>query len=157
MYRQMGGRKRPDGSEYISIDTSNILFICSGAFEGMQSADTDSLIKFGMMPELLGRLPIKAQLYDLTEDELFKVLYLPKNSIVDQYIKLFKIDGHNLGFSTEALLDIAQYANKHNLGARGLRSIMERVLLDIMFNLSDDNNKIFIQSEDVEKALNHAI
>lgn len=152
-----GGRKRPDGSEYIPIDTSNILFICSGAFEGMQSINTDSLIKFGMMPELLGRLPIRAQLYDLTEEELFKVLYLPKNSIVNQYIKLFKIDGHNLKLSTGALLDIAQYANKHNLGARGLRSIMEQVLLDSMFNFSDDNSEIVIYPEDVEKALNHTI
>lgn len=133
-----GGRKRPDGVDYISIDTSNILFICSGAFEGISNKSevtAEDLRKFGMMPELLGRLPIIARLNGLAEEELMKVLKEPRNSIVNQYIKLLRLSNCELIFEDDALLLIAHNAIERGLGARGLRSILEKILLDIQFNL----------------------
>lgn len=135
-----GGRKRPDGVGYIPMDTSNILFICSGAFEGLSNKsyiDTYDLVKFGMMPELLGRLPIVAKLNPLTYEDIYNIIDGPKNSILNQYKKLFALDRCNLEFEEEALQQIAKYAKNKNIGARGLRSIFEDVLLDYQFQLPD--------------------
>lgn len=135
-----GGRKRPDGVDYIPVDTSNILFICSGAFEGLskqEHVDTEDLEKFGMMPELLGRLPVIAKLNPLTESDLKYILTEPENSLINQYIKLFKLDGCALTYENKAIELIASYAIKKGIGARGLRSIVESILLDAQFELPD--------------------
>lgn len=133
-----GGRKRPDGVDYIQIDTSNILFICSGAFEGMadsKEVDITNLVKFGMMPELLGRLPVIAKLSSLSIHDLIRILKDPKDSIISQFQKLFEIDGCNLTFTDGSLSAIADIAIKRNSGARGLRSILEGVLLNAQYEL----------------------
>ena len=132
-----GGRKRPDGQDYIPVDTSNILFICSGAFEGMdiEKANTDSLVRYGMLPELLGRLPVVAKLNKLDADHLVDILTKPKNSIIAQYTNLFKLSGANLRFHDEAFTAIAKYALDKKLGARGLRSILEEILEEYAFRL----------------------
>jgi len=155
-----GGRKHPL-QEYIKINTNNILFICGGAFEGLEQIvkqrlgkkvigfnevatkidctnwqeylDSQDIIKYGLIPELVGRLPIISCLQPLNECTLIDILSKPKNSLVSQYQKLFAIDGINLKFTTEALKLIAQTAIKKNLGARGLRSIMEKIMEDSMF------------------------
>lgn len=135
-----GGRKRPDGVGYIPMDTSNILFICSGAFEGLSNKsyiDTYDLVKFGMMPELLGRLPIVAKLNPLTYEDIYNIIDGPKNSILNQYRKLFALDKCNLEFETKALQQIAKYAKDKDVGARGLRGIFEDVLLDYQFQLPE--------------------
>lgn len=132
-----GGRKRPDGVGYIPIDTSNILFICSGAFEGIDRCNVNytTLSNYGMMPELLGRLPVIAELDDLRPPELIKVLTEPKGAIIGQYQRLFELSGCNLNFDYSALKLIADHAYKCKIGARGLRSLVEKVLLDHQFNL----------------------
>lgn len=135
-----GGRKRPDGVGYIPMNTSNILFICSGAFEGLSNkshVSTDDLIEFGMMPELLGRLPIIAKLDALTEADILHIIDGPKNSILKQYQDLFALDNCKLEFEPDALRQIALYAKEKHIGARGLRSIFETVLLDYQFELPD--------------------
>lgn len=133
-----GGRKRPDGVNYIPINTSNILFICSGAFEGINT-DKDvtpqELKEFGMLPELLGRLPIITTLRELTEDELVQILTEPNNAIVKQYIKLFQLSKCELVFDDDALKLIAHHAICKGTGARGLRSLVEKILLDVQFEL----------------------
>lgn len=143
-----GGRKRPDGVDYIPIDTKNILFICSGAFEGMLNANQAKLKKFGMMPELLGRLPIIVQLSELTDNDLVKILTEPKNSIISQFRTLFSLSNSKLEFTDIALRYIAHYAKLNELGARGLRSIIEKILLDVQFNLSDREHSDVIIDED---------
>lgn len=150
-----GGRKRPDGVGYIPMDTSNILFICSGAFEGISNksyVDTYDLVKFGMMPELLGRLPIVAKLNPLTYEDIYNIIDGPKNSILNQYKKLFALDKCNLEFEEEALQQIAKYAKNKNIGARGLRSIFEDVLLDYQFQLPDIS-ECKVTEEDVIRKL----
>lgn len=150
-----GGRKRPDGVGYIPMDTSNILFICSGAFEGLSNKsyiDTYDLVKFGMMPELLGRLPIVAKLNPLTYEDIYNIIDGPKNSILNQYRKLFALDKCNLEFEKEALQQIAKYAKNKNIGARGLRSIFEDVLLDYQFQLPDIS-ECKVTEEDVIRKL----
>lgn len=135
-----GGRKRPDGVGYIPMDTSNILFICSGAFEGLSNkkyVDTDDLVRFGMMPELLGRLPIIAKLNPLMYEDLRCIIDGPKNSILKQYQTLFALDSCKLEFEPMALARIAVYAEDKNIGARGLRSIFETVLIEHQFELPD--------------------
>ncbi len=161
-----GGRKKPN-QEFVQIDTSNILFICGGAFEGIDkvvvertrvknsfgfgSAEMNSsgnsldneilsedLVKMGMMPELLGRLPIVATLSRLTKQDLIRVLTEPSDSIVSQYKQLMAYDGIELTFTDGALEEIADIAFKKNIGARGLRSIMEKLLLDIRFELPSE-------------------
>lgn len=156
-----GGRKHPL-QEYIKMNTHNILFICGGAFEGLdkivkqrlgkkiigfnetstiktdnidweEHLDSQDIIKYGLIPELVGRLPIITCLQPLSEHTLIDILSKPKNSLVSQYQKLFAIDGINLKFTNEALKLIAQTAIKKNLGARGLRSIMEKIMEDSMF------------------------
>lgn len=135
-----GGRKRPDGVDYIKMDTSNILFICAGAFEGInydRPITTSELQKFGMMPELLGRLPVVTQLNPMTKDDLIHILTVPENAIVKQYQKLFELNNCSLEFEKSALSCIADYAMRKKIGARGLRTIMEKILQDRMFEFPD--------------------
>ena len=159
-----GGRKHPD-QDYIHVDTRNILFICGGAFDGIErkiaqrlnthvvgynsvqnvaKIDKKDLMKyvlpqdlrsFGLIPEIIGRLPVLAYLNPLDKEALRKILVEPKNSIVKQYIKLFKMDGINLTFTEESLDYIVDKAVEYKLGARGLRSIVEAVMMDTMFEL----------------------
>lgn len=159
-----GGRKHPN-QEYIKVDTNNILFICSGAFAGLDKVverrvasysvgfgaevkkknaktgellsklEPDDLLKYGLIPEFIGRLPLIATLDDLDEDALIQILTEPKNALVKQYQSLFKMEGVELIFTDEALKAIAGKALKRKTGARGLRSIMENLLLDTMYNL----------------------
>ena len=158
-----GGRKHPQ-QEYLQIDTKNILFICGGAFDGlekivekrkgssvigfeslvqskqeldstdwMKEVTAHDLVKYGIIPELIGRLPVITALSGLDTDALVKILTVPKNSIVQQYKKLFELDGVELLFEEEALRAIAQQAQDQHTGARGLRGIMEDILTDLMF------------------------
>lgn len=160
-----GGRKHPH-QEFIQINTSNILFICGGAFDGIdkiiekRTRNTSmgfgaevvaksnkelgeylkeimpgDLLKFGLIPEFVGRLPIIVTLESLTEDTLVKILKEPKNSLVRQYTRLFAMDDVELKFEEEALLDIAKEAISRNTGARGLRAIIEQTMNDIMFEI----------------------
>ncbi len=160
-----GGRKHPQ-QEFLQVDTTNILFICGGAFAGLdkiiaqrgkgsgigfgaevkgpdergvgelfKSLEPEDLLKFGLIPEFVGRLPVLATLSDLDEAALVTILTEPKNALVKQYQKLFDIESVKLTFTTEALLAIAKRAIKRKTGARGLRSIMEDILLDTMFEL----------------------
>jgi ATP-dependent Clp protease ATP-binding subunit ClpX len=153
-------RKHPLGDNVI-INTEKILFICGGAFEGMlnkkdehniigfnsiskiesePSLDQETLQKYGLTPELLGRLPLLVQLNDLTVEDLVHILTEPKNALIKEYQELFKHDGIELSFDSEAILDIANEAIKRSVGARGLRSIMENLMLDIMFDAPDNND-----------------
>lgn len=159
-----GGRKHPD-QDYIHVDTRNILFICGGAFDGIErkiaqrlnthvvgynsvqnvaKIDKKDLMKyvlpqdlrsFGLIPEIIGRLPVLTYLDPLDKEALRKILVEPKNSIVKQYIKLFKMDGISLTFTEESLDYIVDKAMEYKLGARGLRSIVEAVMMDTMFEL----------------------
>jgi ATP-dependent Clp protease ATP-binding subunit ClpX len=160
-----GGRKHPN-QDFLQIDTTNILFICGGAFDGLEkviqnrtersgigfgatvhskserkAADTfrevepEDLIKFGLIPELVGRLPVVATLGELTEDALVRILTEPKNALVKQYQKLFGMDGVELEIRPSALAAISRKALARKTGARGLRSIMEQALIDTMFDL----------------------
>ncbi|MFT6393929.1 MAG: ATP-dependent Clp protease ATP-binding subunit ClpX [Methylophilaceae bacterium] len=176
-----GGRKHPN-QEFVQLDTTNILFICGGAFDGLdkiirlrskkggigfgaevQSKDDLSevgevlrdiepqdLIKFGLIPEFIGRLPVVATLESLDEEALMAILTQPKNSLTKQYAKLFKMEGVELEFSEEALKEVAKKALKRKTGARGLRSILEQALLEIMYDIpSMENLTKVIISEDV--------
>ncbi|MGN0446989.1 MAG: ATP-dependent Clp protease ATP-binding subunit ClpX [Acutalibacteraceae bacterium] len=177
-----GGRKHPQ-QEFIQIDTSNILFICAGAFVGIEKiiekrmgssgigfgAEIKSktelqkakimhevmhhdLVKFGLIPEIVGRLPIITALDDLDEDALVKIMTEPKNSLVKQYKYLFEIDGIELYFDDEALRCIAQKTLAAKTGARGLRSIVEKLLLDYMYDVPqlDLKGKLIITKDVVE-------
>ena len=162
-----GGRKHPQ-QEFIQIDTSNILFICGGAFSGIDEVvkqrtdksgigfsaaikDTDAsvqnlvdqlepedLVKFGLIPEFVGRLPVISTLHELDEESLVRILQEPKNALVDQYKYLFDLDSVNLDFKESALKEVARQAIKRKTGARGLRSIMEEILMDTMFELPNE-------------------
>lgn len=165
-----GGRKHPN-QELIQINTENILFICGGAFEGLENIIKDrtgeksigfgkkmqnkkeiskyevfkellpqDLLKFGLIPEFIGRLPIIATLQDLDKDALVKILVEPKNSLVRQYKKLFELDGVELIFEKEALEAIVDKAVERKTGARGLRSIIEEIMRDIMFDIPSNPN-----------------
>ena len=177
-----GGRKHPQ-QEFLQIDTSNILFICAGAFDGldkvvkkrmgssvlgfeadvvetnealenewMKHVTGHDLIKFGIIPELIGRLPVIAALSDLSEDDMVRVLTEPKNSVIAQYKHLFKLDNVELLFEKEALYAIAKKAKDQNTGARGLRGIIEGLLMDLMFETPSDSTieKIIITRDVVE-------
>ena len=177
-----GGRKHPQ-QEFLQVDTKNILFICAGAFDGLDKVvkrrlgstvlgfETEvahtkedleqewmnyvtghDLIKFGIIPELIGRLPVITALSDLSEDDLVRVLTEPKNSVIAQYKHLFKLDGVELLFEKEALYAIARMAKEQNTGARGLRGILEGLLTDLMFETPSDNSieKIVITRDVVE-------
>ncbi len=160
-----GGRKHPQ-QELVQIDTTNILFICGGAFVGLDavvkrrqgkksigfgakvtedskkklgellaSVQPEDLLKFGLIPELVGRLPVIATMEELEESDLIRILKEPKNALVKQYKKLFEFDGISLRFTEGALVAIAKKAMKRKSGARGLRSVMEDAMLDVMYDL----------------------
>ena len=167
----------------IQVDTTNILFICGGAFVGLEKIierrigkkvigfgkETSSkvsrdnileyvqpidLIKFGMIPEFVGRLPVIATLHELSEEDLRRILVEPKNALVKQYAKMFEMEGVKLTFTEGALKLIAQEAIRRKLGARGLRAIMEELMLDIMFeipSLSGEVKECIINEEVVKK------
>ena len=167
-----GGRKHPD-QEYVHVDTRNILFICGGAFDGIERKiaqrlnthtvgynsvqnvrviDKNDLMKyvvpqdlksFGLIPEIIGRLPVLTYLNPLDRQALERILVEPKNSIVRQYIKLFEMDGVKLTFSKDALETIVDKAVEYKLGARGLRSIVESVMMDAMFEIPSGDAKEF--------------
>lgn len=177
-----GGRKHPQ-QEFIQINTSNILFICGGAFEGIDSvirkrvaqsslgfearikdSDRDSsdklldqlspedLVKYGIIPELVGRIPVVSHLNDLDVDSLIKILTEPKNAILKQYKKLFEMDGIELEFSKDAIRYVAQETLDRKTGARGLRAVIEDILSDIMFSAPSDKKikKIVISKKYIE-------
>jgi len=175
-----GGRKHPQ-QEFLKVDTTNILFICGGAFSGLESivsqrigaksmgfganlqqvkeqnvgelllqAEPGDLLKYGLIPEFIGRLPVVATLEELDSDALVQILTEPKNALVKQYKKLFDMDGVNLKFTDGALLAIATEALKRKTGARGLRSIIENAMLDVMYDIpSQDRVQEVVINEDV--------
>jgi ATP-dependent Clp protease ATP-binding subunit ClpX len=175
-----GGRKHPQ-QDYIKVDTTNILFICGGAFHGLETiisnrigkkgigfgvdveggrdkqytelikdVQPEDLLKYGLIPEFIGRLPIIATLEELDEDILVEILKKPRNAISKQYKKLFELENVKLTFTEGALRGIAKDAIKKKTGARGLRSIMEKVMLDVMYELpSISNVKECVVSEEV--------
>ncbi len=160
-----GGRKHPQ-QDFVKVDTSNILFICGGTFNGLtqiierrlgsqvmgygakiykkqertigeilQMVQPEDLIKFGLIPEFVGRLPVLATLDELNENSLIRILKEPKNSLVKQFVKLFEIEGVNLRFTDAALMAISSEALKRKSGARGLRAILEACMLDVMYDI----------------------
>jgi len=172
---QVRGNKRLPNQEYLQVDTSNILFICGGSFEGLKKiieqrlgrktvgflnsnkkldipknnedmktmlrgATPEDLEKFGLIPEFIGRLPVIAVMDELDEDDLVQILQEPKNSLVRQYQKLFKFEKVNLEFTDDALRAIARKAVERKTGARGLRTILETVMLDIMYEIPSQDN-----------------
>ena len=177
-----GGRKHPQ-QEFLQVDTTNILFICGGAFSGLEKiisargqgtsigfgadvrsvderqtgeilkdVEPEDLLKFGLIPEFVGRLPVLATLSDLDEKSLVEILGKPKNALVKQYQRLFEMEDVSLTFSDDALASIAKKAINRKTGARGLRSIMENILLDTMFELPSFSSveEVVINSEVVE-------
>ena len=180
-----GGRKHPN-QEFVQLDTTNILFICGGAFDGLEKiikqrsekggigfgaqvnskadakvigdvikdVEPEDLIKFGLIPEFIGRLPVVATLESLSEDALVQILTEPKNALTKQYIKLFGMEHVSLEFRTSALRLIAKKALERKTGARGLRSIMEHVLLDTMYELPSIKNleKVVIDDGVIEQS-----
>ena len=180
-----GGRKHPQ-QELIPIDTTNILFICGGAFDGLEKiiesrmdasaigfnaevrakaeinlgdafkqALPQDFVKFGLIPEFIGRVPITVSLDSLDRDALIRILQEPKNSLVKQYTKLFELDGVGLEFTDDAICAIADKALERKTGARGLRAIMEAVMLDLMYRIPSDESisRCVIDKELVEKNL----
>ena len=172
-----GGRKHP-GQDALQVDTTNILFICGGAFDGLEDiikkkqgsnvlgfnqdkkskndhdkviakVETDDLVKYGLIPELIGRLHMVATLNEITEDDMVHILTEPKNALIKQYIKLFKMDDVKLEFEKDALKELAKLAIIRKTGARGLRSILEDIMLDIMFDLPKYKNKTVTISKEV--------
>jgi ATP-dependent Clp protease ATP-binding subunit ClpX len=175
-----GGRKHPN-QEFIQIDTSNILFICGGAFDGLEEiiqkrlegatvgflgktkekltkddifalVEPEDLVKYGLIPELIGRLPVIATLRELEKEDLIRVLTEPKDALIKQYQALFALDNVELEFDKEALEAIAEKAIKRGTGARGLRAILEEAMVDIMFNLPEYRGyKVIITKDVIEK------
>ena len=178
-----GGRKHPQ-QDFLQVDTTNILFICGGAFAGidkiisnrgdkssigfeaevkdkssknigsvLKKLETDDLLKFGLIPEFVGRLPVVATLDDLNKDALIEILTKPKNALVKQYQKLFGFENVKLEFTNDALISIAKKALRKNTGARGLRTILENILLDTMFNLPgiEGVDEIVVNADVVQK------
>ncbi len=176
-----GGRKHPQ-QEYIQIDTKNILFVCGGAFDGLekiiegrtgrrqigfrkedidsgkveqlkanpyQEVEPDDLLRYGLIPELVGRLPVTVPLEQLDESSLIKILLEPKNALTKQYKKLFELEGVGLTFDPEALRAVAERAVKRGTGARGLRAILEGTMTNIMFDLPtrDDVREVVVTKE----------
>ena len=181
-----GGRKHPQ-QEFLHVDTSNILFICGGAFSGLENIinsrlkgssigfnstlqkydnksvgetlkdlENRDLLKFGMIPEFIGRLPVVATLEELDEDMLIKIMTEPKNALIKQFKSLFKMDDVDLDIKIDALKEIAKLAIDQKTGARGLRSIVEDLLIDLMYESPDqkDLEKIIINLEAVQKKSN---
>ena len=165
-----GGRKHPH-QELLQIDTTNILFICGGAFDGLEKiienrlnlgsigfnaevvektktdidkllrqVEPQDLVKFGLIPEFIGRVPVTVSLELLDEEALVRILSEPKNALMKQYQKLFELDDVKLEFTREALREVARLAVERKTGARGLRSILESVMMDLMYEIPSDNN-----------------
>ena len=178
-----GGRKHPN-QEFLRIDTKNILFICGGAFDGIQNiiegrkgkqlmgfggeiksketvlntkiyedVSSHDIVKYGLIPELVGRLPVIVGLEELDENALVEILSKPKNSITKQYTKLFEIDGVKLEFTSDALVAVAKKSIERKTGARGLRSIMEETMTEIMFEIPSNKNieKVTINADCINK------
>ncbi|MBR1944612.1 MAG: ATP-dependent Clp protease ATP-binding subunit ClpX [Alphaproteobacteria bacterium] len=178
-----GGRKHPQ-QEFLQVDTKNILFICGGAFYGLekiissrskqtsigfgadiekeeekgsgelfQKVETEDLLKFGLIPEFVGRLPVIATLNDLSEQDLIRVLKEPKDALLKQYDSLFDMNGVTLNVQDDALLEIVKQTIKRKTGARGLRSILENILLDTMYSVPDNANasEVIIDKDTVLK------
>ena len=179
-----GGRKHPQ-QEFLQVDTSNILFICGGAFSGLEEiirnrsedkgmgfeasvvkklesknisetikkVKPEDLIKYGLIPEFIGRLPVTASLDELDEDALVTILTTPKNSLVKQFKKLFEMESVELDFSDDALKEIAKKAIEMKTGARGLRSILENVLLDSMYQVPSESDleKIVVEASSIKE------
>lgn len=172
-----GGRKHP-GQDSLQVDTTNILFICGGAFDGLEdiikrkqgsnvlgfnqdkkskveqdkiisNVETDDLVKYGLIPELIGRLHMIATLNEITKEDMVHILTEPKNALIKQYIKLFEMDNVTLEFEKDALLELANLAIIRKTGARGLRSILEDIMLDIMFELPKYKSKKIVITKDV--------
>jgi len=177
-----GGRKHPQ-QEYIQINTKDILFICGGAFDGLEKiietrtgrqligfngqeragikgsdprnpfaeVEPDDLLRFGLIPELVGRLPVTVSLENLDEESLMRILVEPKNALTKQYKKLFELESVGLTFDQEALRAVAAKALKRGTGARGLRSILETMMTDLMFDLParEDVREVVITKEAV--------
>ena len=172
-----GGRKHP-GQDSLQVDTTNILFICGGAFDGLEdiikrkqgsnvlgfnqdkkskveqdkiisNVETDDLVKYGLIPELIGRLHMIATLNEITKEDMVHILTEPKNALIKQYIKLFEMDNVTLEFEKDALLELANLAIIRKTGARGLRSIFEDIMLDIMFDLPKYKSKKIVITKDV--------
>jgi ATP-dependent Clp protease ATP-binding subunit ClpX len=179
-----GGRKHPN-QDFLQVDTTNILFICGGAFQGLEKVveartetggigfaasvkskqqrtltetfrdiEPEDLIKYGLIPELIGRLPVVATLDELTEEALMQILTEPKNALVKQYAKLLAMEGAELEVRANALKAIARKALARKTGARGLRSIMENALIDTMFELPNSSNvaKVVVDESTIEEA-----
>jgi ATP-dependent Clp protease ATP-binding subunit ClpX len=180
-----GGRKHPQ-QEFLQVDTSNILFICGGAFSGLEKVilnrseksgigfnatvrspeetrnageifkevEPEDLIKFGLIPELIGRLPVIASLEELSEDALIQILTEPKNALTKQYQKLFDMEGVGLEFRADSLTATAKKAMERKTGARGLRSILENVLLETMYDLPSIEGvaKVVIEEKTITEA-----
>ena len=176
-----GGRKNPT-QEFIQIDTTNILFICGGAFDGIEgisdrgcvdrpigfevdipeysegtfdynSITVDNLVRYGLMPEFIGRFPIIAALNPLREEDLLKILTEPKNALIKQYKELLAMDGVKLEFEDAALRKIAEMAIQKNSGARGLRSIMENAMKKLMYEVPDVKavRKVMVTADVIEQ------
>ena len=179
-----GGRKHPQ-QEFLHVDTSNILFICGGAFSGLENIinqrlkgssigfnssivdfneksvgdslinlENEDLLKFGMIPEFVGRLPVVTTLEELDLNMLIRIMQEPKNALIKQYTALFKMDGVNLEIKNDALKEIAKLAIEQKTGARGLRSILETLLMDLMFKTPDykDLEKILVNKDVVNRS-----
>ncbi len=181
-----GGRKHPS-EKYIDIDTSNILFICGGAFVGIDeiikrrtdekvlgfgaaekvskdwkpatmNIEPEDLLKFGLIPEFIGRIPLVVQLQELSEDDLVHILTVPKNAMVKQYKKLLSMDDVELNFDDDALVALAKMALKRKTGARGLRAILEHLMLDVMYEVPQrDDIKLCQITKDVVEGRAHPI
>jgi len=180
-----GGRKHPH-QEFLSIDTTNILFICGGAFSGLEKIIArrtgknavgfgakihskhsiessellthvmpEDLLAYGLIPEFIGRLPVVSAVHQLQQDDLVRILVEPKNALVKQYQRFFNYDGIELVFTEDSLTEIAEKALQRETGARGLRSIIENALLDVMFELPSrkDVSKCVITKETILKGL----
>ena len=175
-----GGRKHPQ-QEYIQIDTRNILFVCGGAFDGLEeiierrlgkkqigfgpeaqsvivetdalsSVEPEDLLRYGLIPELVGRVPVTVALHDLDEDAMIEILTRPKNALVKQYQKMFELEGVGLTFDPKALEAVARQTIERGTGARGLRAVLESVMVDIMFDLPSrtDVREVVITRESIE-------
>ena len=180
-----GGRKHPQ-QEFLQIDTSNILFICGGAFVGLDEViqrrigvkgigfganvqtksdkrlgetlrivQSEDLLKFGLIPEFVGRVPVVATLDELNEEALVDILTRPKNALIKQYKKLFEFEGVHLNFSEGALAAVARMALERKSGARGLRSILEAAMLDLMYEIPsrDDVAECMVNEEVIEQGM----
>lgn len=176
-----GGRKHPD-QDYVHVNTRNILFICGGAFDGIEKKiaqrlnshtvgynsvqnamkinpsnlmayiEPQDLKSFGLIPEIIGRLPVLTYLNPLDKDALLRILTKPKNAIIKQYVKLFDMDGVELSFDSDALELIVDKALERKLGARGLRSIVESVMMDAMFEIPSSNQKKLVITKEYAEA-----